>query len=134
VVANEVKELAKETAKATEEIREKIMAIQKDTASAVKAIGEISGIIKQINSFQGTIAGAVEEQFATTSEIGHSAAEAANGNAQIVQGVAAVAEMARGTVTQTDTVKESTEELRVKMAKAMAEVVGAMRLDHTAGA
>lgn len=129
VVANEVKELAKETAKATEEIREKILAIQKDTTSAVKAIGEISGIIKQINSFQGTIAGAVEEQFATTSEIGHSAAEAANGNAQIVQGVAAVAEMARATVAQTDSVKESAKELRSNMATAMTEVLGAMKLN-----
>ena len=72
VVANEVKELAKETAKATEEIGRKIEAIQMDTGSAVDAIGGISTIINQINDIQITIASAVEQQTATTNEIGRS--------------------------------------------------------------
>ena len=62
VVANEVKELAKETARATEDIARKIAAIQTDTTSAVHAIGEISDVIGQINDIQNTIASAVEEQ------------------------------------------------------------------------
>ena len=79
VVANEVKELAKETAKATEDISQKIEAIQGDTRGAVSAIGQISTIINQINDIQNTIASAVEEQTATTNEIGRNVAEAAQG-------------------------------------------------------
>ena len=70
VVANEVKELAKETAKATEDISQKIDAIQGDTNEAVKAIKEIREIIGQVNDISTTIASAVEEQTATTNEIG----------------------------------------------------------------
>ena len=77
VVANEVKELAKETAKATEDIGQKIDAIRQVTQGAVEAIAQISKIIIQINDYQSTIASAVEEQSATTREIGLSGAEAA---------------------------------------------------------
>jgi methyl-accepting chemotaxis protein len=79
VVANEVKELAKETAKATEDISQKIEAIQSDTRSAVQAIAEISSIISKINDYQNTIASAVEEQTATTNEIARNVTEAAKG-------------------------------------------------------
>ncbi len=79
VVANEVKELAKETAKATEDISRKIDAIQGDTTEAVKAIKEIRGIIGQVNDISTTIASAVEEQTATTNEIGRNVAQAAAG-------------------------------------------------------
>jgi methyl-accepting chemotaxis protein len=71
VVANEVTELAKQTAKATEDISQKIEAIQNDTKSAVDAIGMISGVIGQINDISNTIATAVEEQNATTNEMSH---------------------------------------------------------------
>lgn len=97
VVANEVKELAKETAKATDEIGEKIMAIQEDAKGAVQAIGEISKVIAEINDIQNTIASAVEEQAATTNEIGRNAAEAARGSTQIAQNILGVAETAKGT-------------------------------------
>ena len=79
VVANEVKELAKETAKATEDISRKIEAIQGDTNGAVSAIGQISQVIGQISDIQTTIASAIEEQSATTNEIGRTLAEAAQG-------------------------------------------------------
>ncbi len=97
VVANEVKELAKETTKATEEISRMIEAIQADTAGAVKAIGEIGGIINQINDFQSTIAGAVEEQAATTGEISRNVSEAARGSQEIAQTISSVAEAAKVT-------------------------------------
>lgn len=77
VVANEVKELAKQTAQATEEIGQKIGAIQIDTKDAVKAIGEITTIINQVNDISNTIASAVEEQTVTTTEIGRNVQEAA---------------------------------------------------------
>ncbi|MFN3243987.1 MAG: PAS domain S-box protein [Planctomycetota bacterium] len=96
VVANEVKELAKETAKATEEIGQKIEAIQSDTGGAVRAIGEISKVIQKINDIQSTIASAVEEQTATTNEIGRNIQEAASGSSQIAENVGSVAKEARG--------------------------------------
>jgi methyl-accepting chemotaxis protein len=91
VVANEVKELAKETAKATEEISHKIEAIQTETKGAVTAIGEISRLITQIDDVSNTIATAVEEQTATTNEIGRNITEAARGSAEIARNVASVA-------------------------------------------
>ncbi|SDF70750.1 methyl-accepting chemotaxis protein, partial [Blastococcus fimeti] len=78
VVANEVKELAQETAKATEDIARRVLAIQGDTTAAVSAIEEISSIVAQISDRQTTIASAVEEQTATTSEMSRSVQEAAS--------------------------------------------------------
>ncbi len=69
VVANEVKELAKETAKATEEIGNKIVVIQQDTESSVEAINKITAVINKTNDYSNTIASAVEEQSATTAEM-----------------------------------------------------------------
>jgi methyl-accepting chemotaxis protein len=91
VVANEVKELAKETAKATEDISQKIEAIQLETKGAVRAIGDISRLITQIDDVSNTIATAVEEQTATTNEIGRNITEAARGSAEIARNVASVA-------------------------------------------
>jgi methyl-accepting chemotaxis protein len=95
VVANEVKELAKETAKATEEISHKIEAIQQDTSLAVAAIGEISAIIGQISDISNTIAGAVEEQTATSADIGRNVSESARGSVEITRNVNDVASSAQ---------------------------------------
>src|SRR5579872_2481210 len=95
VVANEVKELAKQTAKATEDISQRITAIQDDTKRAVDSIGSITSIIHQINDISGTIATAVEEQSATTNEMSRNVQEAAKGSGEIshnIQGVASAAE------------------------------------------
>jgi methyl-accepting chemotaxis protein len=97
VVANEVKELAKETAKATEEISEKIRTIQGDTGAAIAAIQEISQITNKINDIQNRIASAVEEQTVTTREIGRNVSEAAKGSAEIARNIMGVAEAARST-------------------------------------
>jgi methyl-accepting chemotaxis protein len=97
VVANEVKELAKETAKATEDISRKIAAIQTDTKAAVDAIASISGVINQINDISNTIATAVEEQNATTNEMSRNVSEAATGSNEITSNVAGVAEAAQST-------------------------------------
>jgi methyl-accepting chemotaxis protein len=97
VVASEVKELAQETAKATEDISRRVDAIQISSGDAVTAIGEISRIITQINDFQATIASAVEEQTATTSEMARNVAEAATGSTDIAANITGVAEAARTT-------------------------------------
>ncbi len=92
VVAGEVKELAQETAKATEDISRRVEAIQADTTSAVQAIGEISAIIASINDYQLTIASAVEEQTATTNEMSRGVAEAATGSGEIATNITGVAQ------------------------------------------
>ena len=97
VVANEVKELAKQTARATEEISEKIEAIQTDARGAVSAIGGISHIIMKINDISTAIAGAVEEQTATTNENTRNVNEAAKASSEIALNIAGVAKAARET-------------------------------------
>ncbi|HEX2918229.1 MAG TPA: methyl-accepting chemotaxis protein, partial [Edaphobacter sp.] len=97
VVANEVKELAKQTAKATEEIGQKIEAIQEVTKGAVSAIEEIGSIIDQVNDISNSIASAVEEQTVTTNEIGRSVSEAAQGVTEIASNINGVATSAKNT-------------------------------------
>ena len=106
VVANEVKELAQETAKATEDIARRVLAIQGDTTAAVAAIEEISTIVAQISDRQTTIASAVEEQTATTNEMSRSVQEAASGTTEIasnITGVSTAAESTTQALTQTRT-------------------------------
>ena len=94
VVAGEVKELAKETAAATEEISARIAGIQSETGEAVSSIGEIGDVIARIADMQNTIASAVEEQTATTNEISRSVNEAARGAAEIAENIGSVAQAA----------------------------------------
>ncbi|AEV86375.1 methyl-accepting chemotaxis protein [Actinoplanes sp. SE50] len=104
VVAGEVKDLAQETAKATEDISRRVQSIQTDTSGAVSAIEEISEIIERINGLQLTIASAVEEQTATTQEMNRTLAEAAGGAGNIAATITGVSEATRRT---TDTVGET---------------------------
>jgi methyl-accepting chemotaxis protein len=97
VVANEVKELAKETAKATEDISQKIEAIQGDTKAAVEAIASISEVINQVNGISNTIAKAVEEQNATTNEMARNVSEAARSSGEITSNINGVAQAAEST-------------------------------------
>ena len=91
VVAGEVKELARETARATEDIARRVEAIQVDTQGAVVAMAQIGSIIGQINDYQLTIASAVEEQTATTQEMARNVAEAASGSGEIAANITGVA-------------------------------------------
>jgi len=97
VVANEVKELAKGTAKATEEISEKVEIIQNDIKGVIDAIGQVTKVISQINDYQNSIATAVEEQAATTREIGRNVVEAAQGSNEIAVNIGIVAQAAEST-------------------------------------
>lgn len=123
VVANEVKELAKETAKATEDIGQRIETIQGDTSSAVDAIGEISGIIAQINDLQTAIAAAVEQQTSTTNEISRNVGEAARGSAEISRSIAGVAEAAQSTLAGASSTEGAASELS-NMASQLQGLVG----------
>ena len=128
VVANEVKELAKETAKATEDIGRKIEAIQSDNSGAVSAIGEIGTVINQISDIQTTIASAVEEQSVTSNEISRNLAEAANGNIDITRNVTGVAEAARATTAGATETQQSAKSLEL-MAIELKKLVSRFKYD-----
>jgi methyl-accepting chemotaxis protein len=127
VVANEVKELAKATAEATEDIGRKIEAIQSETKGAVAAISRITGVIGQINDVSNTIAASVEEQTATTNEIGRNIGEAAKGAAEIASNVSAIATSARATSNGAAETQQSARSL-AGVASRLQALVGAFRV------
>ena len=122
VVANEVKELARETAKATEDIAGRIEAMQGDTSRAVAAIAEIVAVIEKIDAFQTKIATAVEEQSVTTSEIGRNIAEATTGSTEIAQNIGQVAQAAQSTAEGAANTQVSSQEL-ARLAHDLARLV-----------
>ncbi|MGA5299755.1 methyl-accepting chemotaxis protein [Nucisporomicrobium flavum] len=99
VVAGEVKELAQQTAAATEDIGRRISAIQSTSREAATAISRIGEVINEMNAHQGAIAAAVEQQTATTGEMGRNVAEAADASARIAGTITTVATAARDTET-----------------------------------
>ncbi len=111
VVAGEVKDLARETAKATDDIARRVEAIQADTSGAVGAIEQIATIITSINDHQVTIASAVEEQTATTNEMSRSVSEAAVGATDIASNITGVATAARTTAEAVEQVEVATRDL-----------------------
>ena len=123
VVANEVKELAQETAKATEDIARRVLAIQGDTTAAVAAIEEISSIVAQISDRQTTIASAVEEQTATTNEMSRSVQEASTGTAEIASNITGVSSAADSTTQALGQTRIAVDELS-RMAADLRTTVG----------
>ncbi|MEJ8476479.1 methyl-accepting chemotaxis protein [Roseibium algae] len=102
VVASEVKELATQTSKATEEIGAQIAAIQSATKESVQAIAEITGIMEEVSSYTTTIASAVEEQGSATTEISQNVQRAAMGTMSVSSSMTKLSEA----VTQTSTSAE----------------------------
>lgn len=111
VVAGEVKELAKETAKASDEITEKIKSIQAETSGSVKLIGEITETVQRIRDIQTTIASAVEEQSITTAEMSSNIAQVARGSVEIARNVEVVATASSETNRSAGTVLQASEDL-----------------------
>ncbi|WP_432514973.1 methyl-accepting chemotaxis protein [Kineococcus sp. SYSU DK001] len=106
VVAGEVKELAQQTARATEEIISKVDATQADATAAAGALTEITEVIARIDGLQATIAAAVEEQSATTSEMVRNVTEVSTGSQEIasnISGIAAAADQTTSGATHTAT-------------------------------
>ena len=126
VVANEVKDLAMETARASDDISRKIGAIQDDTKGAVDAVARISEIISKINEFQNTIASAVEEQSATANEIARNIHEVASGSTEIARNITGVAEAAHGTSKGADDTQQASGEL-ARMAAELQQLIGQFR-------
>jgi methyl-accepting chemotaxis protein len=111
VVAGEVKELAQETARATEDIIRRVDAIQSGTTSAVAAIGEIAAVIRRVSDYQTTISAAVEEQTATTAEMNRSVSDTAQAADAIAVNVSTVAEAAQHTTHGVTEAQQATAEL-----------------------
>ena len=126
VVASEVKDLAQETARATEDIARRVEAIQADTSGAVGAIEQISQVIARISDFQTTIASAVEEQTATTAEMSRSVAGAATGVGEIAANITGVAEAARVTSHGVTESQQATDDL-ARMSAQLSTLVSSFR-------
>ena len=126
VVANEVKELARETAKATEDIGGRIESMQSDTQRAVAAIAEIEAVIGRIDELQTRIAAAVEEQSATTGEISRNIGEATTGSSEIAENIVQVAQAAQSTAEGASNTQVSSQEL-ARMAQALQRLVDEYR-------
>ena len=126
VVANEVKELARETAKATEDIGTRIESMQGDTKRAVEAITQIGTVIGRIDNLQTLIAAAVEEQSVTTSEINRNISEATAGTTEIAENIVQVAQAAQSTAEGASNTQVSSQEL-ARMAQGLQQLVGEYR-------
>ncbi|MGC9667578.1 methyl-accepting chemotaxis protein [Planosporangium sp. 12N6] len=126
VVASEVKDLAQETAKATEDIASRIAAIQTDSQGAVEAIAQITQVIGKINDFQTTIASAVEEQTATTNEMNRSVTDAATGSGDIAANISGVAQAAQSAADGIAEAKRATADL-ARMGSELQTLIGNYR-------
>jgi methyl-accepting chemotaxis protein len=130
VVANEVKALATQTAKATEEIRGQIAAIQSESESAVGAIGDITRTIADLGEITSAIAAAVEEQSAATAEIARSAQQAAHGTEEISANLTTLAQASSDTGSAAEAGRDASGQLSAhcaKMTGSVRDFVGGMR-------
>jgi len=124
VVATEVKELAAETSRATEDISRKIQAIRGDANSAVEAIAQIQSVITKMSELQDKIAGALETQTTTTTAIVRNLADGSRGAAEITSNIGGVAQAARGTSTGASDTRSAAEELSRMAAELRRHVAG----------
>ncbi|MFA7429949.1 MAG: methyl-accepting chemotaxis protein [Rhodospirillaceae bacterium] len=111
VVANEVKNLANQTAKATEDISRQIKAVQDETQEAVEAIDQIVTRINEVNEVASTIASAVEEQNAATQEIARNVEQASEGTADVTRNIEGVTQAAGEAGTASEQVVSAATEL-----------------------
>ncbi|HEV7900011.1 MAG TPA: methyl-accepting chemotaxis protein [Planosporangium sp.] len=128
VVASEVKDLAQETARATEDIGARVSAIQNDTASAIEVINRISGVITKIHEYQTTIASAVEEQTATTQEMSRSIEEVGAATGSINGRIAGVAAAGAASLEAANQARDSSAEV-ARGAEELRTLVKQFRID-----
>jgi len=101
-----------------------IYVVPEDTAEAITAVGEITEIVHDVHNMSTSIASAVEEQSATTGEIGHRVAEAAKGSTVIAESIASVASTAQATLSGAQSTANAAHEL-ARMASELRQLVGA---------
>jgi len=122
VVAGEVKHLANQTAKATDEIGGQVNAVQEETRRAVAAIRTIAGVIDDVRQISASIAAAVEEQGAATREITRNVQQAAVGTRDVSTNIAGVNQAVGSTGSAANTVLESARALSDNAGRLRAEV------------
>ena len=122
VVAAEVKSLAVQTAKATEEIASHILAVQQSTGGAVEAIRKIAGRMREINEYTTAVAAAVEEQSSATGEISHNVASAAHGSGHVVEVLSEVVGAATETRVSAEVVRDASQTVETAVANLRLEV------------
>jgi methyl-accepting chemotaxis protein len=126
VVAGEVKDLAQQTAQATEQITARVAGIQASSGAAAAAIAEITEVITRIGDYTTTIASAVEEQTATTAEMTRSVTEAARSSADVADTINGVANGAATTATTAETTQQAATNL-TGLAQHLTDLVGTFR-------
>ncbi|WP_159809835.1 methyl-accepting chemotaxis protein [Cellulomonas citrea] len=126
VVASEVKDLAQETGRASEDIANRVQAVQQETQGAIEMIESISGVVEQVNNYSGMIASAVEEQTATTHEIVRNVADASAGSSAIAQSIVQLAESAQQTSVGVEDTRHAADDL-TKMSHDLQQLVGQFR-------
>jgi len=122
VVAAEVKSLAVQTAKATEDIASHILAVQQSTGGAVEAIRKIAGRMHEINQYTTAVAAAVEQQSSATGEISHNVASAAQGSGHVVDVLSEVVGAASETRVSADVVRDASQTVESAVANLRLEV------------
>jgi len=127
VVANEVKELARQTAKATEEIGHNITSIQVDVKDAVDSIANISQVITKINDISTLIASSVEEQAATAGEVGRNISSAADGSGSVSSNIGGVADASKSTAEGAENTQKAARDL-AKIAEQLSSMVAAFKV------
>jgi methyl-accepting chemotaxis protein len=132
VVASEVKDLANETARATDDITRRVETIQGETLNVVTSIGEITTVIEQINDLQTSVAAAVEEQSTTVTEINRNVSQAAAGSTEILSRVKAVAEATRQVNQGVSTASHSAQELAT-LSSELTQVITHFRIAAVSG-
>jgi methyl-accepting chemotaxis protein len=124
VVASEVKSLAVQTAKATEDIADHILGVQNSTSSAVEAIRRIAKRMQEINQYTSAVAASVEEQNASTGEISHNVARAADGTSHVVAVLGEVAGATTETRSSAEIVLGASETVETAVSNLRSKVEG----------
>jgi methyl-accepting chemotaxis protein len=127
VVAAEVKSLAVETAKATEEIARHILAVQESTGGAVDAVHSIEQGMHEINTHASSTAASVQQQSASTTEISRNAANAAHGTSLVVSALGKVSGAASQTRGAAETVLDASTSVDTSIGKLRAEIEGFLK-------
>jgi methyl-accepting chemotaxis protein len=122
VVASEVKSLAVQTAKATEEIANHILAVQGSTSSAVEAIRQIATRMQEINRHTSAVAASIEQQNSATGEISHNVASAADSTGHVVVVLSEVTNAATETRSSAETVRDASQTVETAVADLRLEV------------
>jgi methyl-accepting chemotaxis protein len=122
-----VKELARQTAKATEEIGHNITSIQVDVKDAVDSIANISQVITKINDISTLIASSVEEQAATAGEVGRNISSAADGSGSVSSNIGGVADASKSTAEGAENTQKAARDL-AKIAEQLSSMVAAFKV------